>query len=208
MRIAVIALACAAGVAHAEFIDFTGVTLAGTNPYTFTDANVGEVSLTYSGGHRLDGLITQFGGTTTVGLGSTSQAATLTVAWEQPVTSIDIRLYDLDLREYDDFVIAGGTTLSLVAASPFGPANPLNGLRVSGTVSDLPNSSTSNYTTVRIAGDAFTEFSVTFIRPNASGGGHSIGFGEFVVVPAPAGVAGVTAMSGLVTVRRRRERLR
>ncbi|MEN1705772.1 MAG: hypothetical protein AAGJ54_09725 [Planctomycetota bacterium] len=199
---ALVIAAATASTAKAGFIDFTGVTLSGSNPYTFNDPTAGEVTLAYSGGFRVEGITTLFGGTSLVGLGSTAQPATLTVSWETPVESIDVRLYDLDLREYDDFEIADGTSLSLVSANPFGPGAPLDGLRVTGSTGDLPNGAANNFTAVRISGDAFTEFSVTFIRPGAPSGAHAIGFGEFVV-PAPGSVA-VLGLAGLGAIRRRR----
>ena len=198
-----LSIACV-GAAHADFPDWSSVTLNGSNPFTYTDPLLGEVTLTYSDNFKNEGIVTNWGSTHLIGLGERGTGlGILTVEWENPITSLDIRAYDLDLGERDDFVIQSGTTLSLVEASPFGPANPLSGLRLSGVGSDLPNGATNNYATVRIAGDAFTSFGVEFARPGSEGGGHAISFGE-AVVPTPASSILITFGCASASVRRRR----
>lgn len=187
--------------ATADFIDWSTVTLSGSNPFTFQNPEVGEITLTYSGGYRVEGITSMFGGVPTLGLGSDGQLATLTVSWENPIESIEIRSYDLDLGEFHDFSIASGTQLSIVEASPFGSSNPLSGLRLSGTGTDVPNGAADNFSTVRIAGDPFTQFSVSFIRPDQPSGASSIGFGNFVV-PAPPSVS-LLCLAGIASRRRR-----
>ena len=188
--------------ARADMVDLTTVTLEGDNPFTFSEATLGQVSLEYSGNYHVEGIVTQWGSTSTIGLGELGiGSGIINVSWEHAITSIDIRVYDLDLSEFDDFSIAEGTTLSLVESNPFGPASPLNGLRLTGSGSDLPNAAENNYTLVRISGAAFTEFTIEFQRPGSSGGGHSIGFGDFVV-PSP-GATILLLAGGFVTSRRR-----
>lgn len=201
-RTALTCVLALASAARADTFDLAGATLDGDNPYTFIDDALGLVTLTYSGNFKNEGLVTNWGSTTTIGLGERGTGSgVLNVSWETAITSLDVRAYDLDLGEYDDFTISDGATLSLVTPNPHGPGSPLDGLRLHGSGADLPNGAADNYALVRIAGAGLTSFTVEFARPGSSGGGHSILFGD-AIVPTPA--AALLLIMGGCSVSRRR----
>lgn len=185
-------------------IDWSGVTLDGANPYTFTDATLGEVTVTYSGNYKNEGIITNFGSRELLGLGETGQGSgTVTLTWQHAITSLDLNLWDLDLSEYDLIHVGDDVALELISPNPLGGASALSGNRLSGSGSGLPNGATNNFATVRLTGAGFTQFAVEFQRPGGDSGGHAIGFGDFVPVPAPAAAA-VLGLGALAGTRRRR----
>jgi len=202
---AVLGLSVFAAVAPAAPIDWSAVTLDGTNPYTFTDTTLGLVTITYSGNYKDDGIITLFGSRELLGLGENpgTGSGTVTLTWEHALTSLDLNLWDLDLSEYDLIHVGTDVSLELIAPNPLGGANALDGNRLNGSGADLPNGAANNFATVRLTGAGFTEFAVEFQRPGSSGGGHAIGFGDFVPVPAPASVS---LLAGLALAGSRRRR--
>lgn len=185
MLICVAVLACAETMSAGEidYIDWSTVTLEGSNPYTFTDPTLGEVTLTYSGNFQLAGVTDLFGGLPLLGLGELngSNGAILTIGWETPIRSMNVRAYDLDLSESDTFTFPGCEIIRLASEDP--PSGNLIGNRLQGPGADLPNGDPDNFQEAVVIGRSLTSFSVTFTRPGPGSGGHAINFGVSSQIP-------------------------
>ncbi len=201
--LAVAALTLAGNTALAQYVDWSQVTLDGDNPYTFTDAALGDVTITYSGNYKLPGVIWNFGSQALLGLGENGQGSgTVTVSWTQPLVSLNVQMWDLDLGEFDLIYVPDGVELTLIADNPLTGTDELIGNKMTGAGGDLPNGNTNNYAEVQMSGAAFTQFAIEFQRPGNNSGGHALGMGE-AVVPAPATLA-LLGLGGLCARSRRR----
>ena len=185
--LAVVTAASLGRMAQGEYIDWSDVVLDGNNPYTFTDSTLGDVTITYSGNYSQAGVIYQFSSEPLLGLGETGTGTgTVEIAWANPVTSLNLQMWDLDLGEFNLIFVPDGVNLSLVSDNPHAANDQLIGNMMTGSEFDEPNASNTNYAEVQMSGSAFTEFSVEFQRPGGSSGAHALGIGEAVPVPAPA----------------------
>ena len=110
-RTALTCVLALASAARADTFDLAGATLDGDNPYTFIDDALGLVTLTYSGNFKNEGLVTNWGSTTTIGLGERGTGSgVLNVSWETAITSLDVRAYDLAARKLVWKAETGGDT--------------------------------------------------------------------------------------------------
>ena len=196
-------LTAAPTVVHADEFDLTGTVLNGSNPFTFEHATLGTVTLTYSGSYKNAGLVTNWASITSIGLGELAGVGTLTVAWENPVASLDVRYYDLDLSERVSFTVPAGVGVALLADNPLDGFDFLDGTTLRSGAADLPNANVNNYALVGLAGDPFTTFTAGFYRP-VGGGGSSLSFGNAQAIPTPA--AATMGLIGLSVIAARRRR--
>ena len=182
------ASALADDLPESEMVDWSLVTLLGTgssdDPYLMDECRLGAIEIVYTGAVGLNGVINNFAGIPLLGLGeSGSGPCMLTMSWSNPATSLDVRVYDLDLAETDVFTIDAGLSLSLIRDNPLDGVDFLDGMTLRSGSGDFNNGDTENYATVRITGPEFTSVSIAFDRPGAGGGAHAINFGNAVVVP-------------------------
>jgi hypothetical protein len=194
----------AAAPSRAAFVDFSTVTVSGTNPYTFTLADLGDVTATYSGLRHptAEGKIATFGGISSLGVsegdGSTGPSI-FTLTWTKPITELAVRHYDMDLSEKATYNLPAGVNIALISDNPLDGGDSLAGNDLIAGVGAITNSAANNFAALNLSGSPFTTFQITFSRPGASGGASSIVFGDAVlantsaVVPVPA-----TAWLGLV----------
>ncbi|QNN22765.1 hypothetical protein HED60_10970 [Planctomycetales bacterium ZRK34] len=195
------------GRAMAAPFDFTGVPLSGSNPYTYNDAVLGAVTLTYSGSYNntIDGLTTKWAGTTTLGLGEISGMGVLTATWTNAVSSLDVRYYDLDLGERVTFNVPMGVAVSLLADNPLDGSDFLDGNTLKASAGSIDNGNASNYATLQLSGSPFTTFEASFYRPSGTGG-SSLSFGDPLTTsaPTPAALPAGLALMGVCGLARRR----
>ncbi len=193
------------GFAVGEMVDWTNVTLLGSgtqaDPFTFEHGDLGLVTIVYSGNYKDEGIVTNWGSTSLLGLGETGVGSgVVTISWERAITSLNIRAYDLDLGERDVFTLGAGTQIELVSDNPLAGGDGLNGTTLTGASNEIPNSAPNNYAEVRIFGSGFTTFSVDFARPGSSSGAHALNFGD--AVPNPASVFALVPAAALWRRRR------
>jgi len=175
---------------QAALIDWSTVTLSGSNPYTFTNAELGNVTITYGSNANpaVMGIITQFGGVSSLGItDGGAGSGSLALSWDNAITSLAFRLYDLDLKETATFNLPTGVTLSM-GSSPNGTYLAGDGITLAThNTSGISNSNPNNYADVLVSGSAFTGFSIDFSRPNVNGGSGAggIGFGDPVLAASP-----------------------
>ena len=187
-------------VAPADEFDLTGTVLSGSNPYTFEHAELGTVTLTYSGSYKNDGLTTNWAGVTSIGLGELAGTGILTVDWQTPITSLDIRYYDLDLSERVQFTVPAGVNIALLADNPLDGSDFLDGDTLKAGAGSIANANTSNYAVVGLSGDPFTTFTAGFWRPSGDAG-SSLSFGN--PIPEPSTLI-ATTLAAIALVARRR----
>ena len=179
------------GSVNAAFLDFSTVTMNGTYPsFNFSDSVLGTVSIDYTAPNHPNTtlpLVNIWGGVTSLAMGGIAE-----LSWENSVTSLDFRFYDLDLSETAVFTLEAGTTLSVIE-SKNGSTLLGDGVTVQGVGGDLFNASVNNYIELRVSGAAFNSVGISQFRgsqPIAS----SIGFGNAVAaVPEPS----ILALIGL-----------
>lgn len=180
--------AVAGELPESQLVDWSLVTLQGTgtssDPYLMDECRLGAVEIVYTGAVGLNGIVNNFAGIPLLGLGeSGSGPCVLTMNWSNPATSLDIRVYDLDLAETDVFTIDAGLSLTLIRDNPLDGSDFLDGMTLRSGGGDVFNGNAENYATVRITGPEFTSLSIAFDRPGIGGGAHAINFGNAVVVP-------------------------
>lgn len=173
---------------EAQLVDWSLVTLVGTgtsaDPYLMDECRLGALEVVYTGAVGLNGIATNFAGIPLLGLGESGNGpCVLTMSWSNPATSLDIRVYDLDLSETDVFTLDAGLSMELIRDNPLDGSDFLDGMTLRSGGGDIGNGNVENYATVRITGAEFTTLSIAFNRPGFGGGGHAINFGNAVVVP-------------------------
>lgn len=95
-NVCLIVLCMSTSAVHASSIDWSTVTLAGTFPtFTFTDPQLGLVTLNYSTDSEQFGLNPTTFPEATLMLGNTS-GEQLVMSWANPVQSLDLRIWDID----------------------------------------------------------------------------------------------------------------
>jgi len=181
--IALATMLLSASPGMADEFDLTGTVLSGTNPYSFTHPELGTVTLTYSGSYKNDGLTTNWAGITSIGLGELAGTGILTFAWDNPVTSLDVRYYDLDLSEIVSFTLPSNVDLTLLADNPLDGGDYLDGQTLRSSSGSVSNPNASNYALLQLSGDPFTSFTASFQRPGGDGG-SSLSIGNPVPEPA------------------------
>lgn len=190
--------------ALAATIDWSGVTLGGAFPnFTFSDAMLGDVSLSYSGDTEFFGIQTVYVGDETLQLGNTG-GETLTMSWTNAATSLDIAFWDVDgvsSALFETLDIDTAAVVSLVSLSPTDVWNAgLQQLSGDGTADsefDPDNFSVLNFSSP----GGFN--SITFNW--AVGGTGVVGIGDITsitTVSAPASLA--LLIPGLIVLAARR----
>ena len=89
-------LAVSPSVPLREAFDWSDITLSGSYPsYSFENATLGTVTITYSLGAEYEGISTEAAPDHTLVLGNTG-GETMTLQWSNPVPMLDIPLWDID----------------------------------------------------------------------------------------------------------------
>ena len=171
-----------------ELVDWSLVTLVGAgtaiDPFLMDECRLGAIEVVYSGAVGLNGIVSNFAEIPLLGIGESGNGpGIMTMNWSNPATSLDVRLYDLDLSETDVFTIDDGLSMELIRDNPLDGGDFLDGMTMRSGGGDIGNGSEENYATIRISGDEFTSLSIAFNRPGGGGGAHAITFGNAVVVP-------------------------
>lgn len=182
--------------AHADVFDFNGTLIAGVYPdFTFTEATLGTVTVVYTAPNHplaVNPLVDIYGGVDSLMMGGL-----VDISWQNPITSLDLRLYDLDLREFATFTLETGVVLS-TPGQLNGAMLDIGTNTINATAADLGNGNSNNYTEIRLNGDTFTSFSLLQRRPTGLNGASGLGFGN-AVLPTVGGGGNQTG-GGATTV--------
>jgi len=80
----------------AQIVDWSSVTLSGSFPnFSFSNSTLGTVNLSYSSDAEVYGISNRFDGADTLNVGNTG-GESLTMSWSNPVSSINVQIWDID----------------------------------------------------------------------------------------------------------------
>lgn len=194
---------------RAVTIDWSGVILGGTFPnFSFSDTTLGTVSVSYSDTTEKFGIDDQFGGVDNLLVGNVS-AQSLAIEWTNPITSMDLSLWDIDAipgTVGENVVISSSAAISLVSLHPTDTWN--SSTLTLASLFGVPNNNslTDNFSQFNFFDPAgFTSISFDFSVASGTG---TLGIGDFQdLAPIPIPAAGWlfgTALLGLLALGRRK----
>lgn len=195
---------CGAASGAPLLTDWSGVGFVGTNPFGTELGVLGETLVEYRGPALPGPTTTRFAVSTLVRVGvfAGGGVSETRVSWEEGVSSIRVRVYDLDDNETVFFGLGPEVSLRLLRAHPSDPGQVLAGSVLEGVGASVSDGGPGNFTELELSTsseEGVRGFTLFLTRPDGAVGEAGLDFGDAVPVPGPGtsllvGAAGVFAL--------------